>query len=324
MKDPYSWIQGQLEIEITDGRMIAQTVKKVGRKIPRPRTFQDAFSDFTHPQAAAEHYHEIYLKLLNRIPGHYDYLGFMGGATAILVESNKLRRLPEPLMDKLADWYGGPWGDITYLAQVRTTGANSIRNCAEPCGGMAGDFDLQAEMMGECIELGVYNWKGWVRFILPDHLTHCQAKLDSEQQAWWKVVRQDFPCAHEARLEFLNIGRDELDGRKGIISPGHVSEFSLVAWAQLELPDAEDEWLLTDLEVRPGKPNTRESEWVPLNRTTVGITTRGEGKAPIAYIFNRDGGVDESALHVVLEGENRDRALSHLSIPALRALGWLK
>lgn len=184
---------------------------------------------------------------------------------------------------------------------------------------MAGDYDLAAEMMGETVELGVYNNMGWVRFLLPEAQQEHQAKLDEEQRLWWSVVRPGFPQVYEARLEFLDIGRDELDGRKGIISPGHVSEFSLVAWAKLNLPGGD--WRVLDTESRPGREG--EAEWVALRRTIVGITTRGEGKAPIAYVFHPNGGVHESALHVILEGENLNRALSHLSLPALSALGWL-
>ncbi len=318
MHDRFKWVQNLLKVEVTDDRrIVATTLETFGRHSRRPSSLEEAFAELSSD--VAEEQMNLYPLLRDRVPGKYRYYGFMGGAVAMLVESDRLRRLSEPLMAKLADWYGGPWGDLTYLAEVRTTGANSIRNCAEPAGGMAGDFDLAAEMLGESVELGFYSDYGWVGFVLPEAQAAYQNKLDEEQEHWWNVVMPGLRKNHNAMLEFLDIGSDELDGRRGIVSPGHVGEFSLVAWAKLHLPG--HDWRVLDTESRPGREG--EPEWVALNRTIVGITTRGKGKAPIAYVMHPDGGVHESALHVILEGENLDRALSHLSLPALRALGWL-
>lgn len=100
MPDRFKWVQAHLEVEITRGqRIIAKTVGLEGKDTRRPATFEESGADW-----------KTYEKLRDRVPGHYRYRGFMGGAVAMLVESNRLRRLSEPLMQKLTDWYGGPWG----------------------------------------------------------------------------------------------------------------------------------------------------------------------------------------------------------------------
>lgn len=306
----YKWVQARVTGEIfSDGRIFAQTSDYRGMETPRPnRDFADFDADA-----------EVFDRLWRRIPGKFETFGFMGGAVSILVRSSALKRLPTHLMTKLETKYD-PWGEYTYLAEVRNTGAPVIWNVAEPSGGMAEDFNLAAEQIGEAVEMGVYKEDGWLGFLLPEELQAYQGKLDAEQTFWWDIVRPGFHRKYQAPIRFLPYGNDSLDGRKGIIPVGPIGDFQLLSIIKLELPGSG--WLLLDTECRSGKMDLNEPSWVPLNRKIVGITQR-EGKSPMLYEFAPEGGLDHCGLHIALSGEALEYNISHLSLATLKALKWI-
>lgn len=303
----YKWVQTRVTGEIlSDGRIFAQTSDYRGMETSRPR---DNFAD-----SGANT--EVFDRLRLRIPGKFETLGFMGGAVSILVQTSALEWLPDHLVAKLEEKYGKR-GEYIYLAEVRNTGAPVIWNVAEPSGGMAEDFNLAAEQIGEAVEMGVYKEDGWLGFLLPEELQAYQGKLDAEQSLYWNVVCPGFPQTHTAPISFLPYGQDILDNRRGIISAGPVGDFSLLCIAELQLDGTG--WRLRDLECRPGKADLNEPDWVPLNRKIVGITPR-EGKSPMMYEFAPEGGLDHCGLHMALSGEALEYNISHLSLATLKAL----
>lgn len=306
---PYKWIRAKVTGEIdSSGRIVVETTDYCGMDTLRPDRIEETGVD-----------PEVFERIRKRTPGKFETLGFMGGAVSILVEKSSLKLLDRPLLEKLAAKYG-PMGKMMYLAEVRNTAAPVIWNVAEPSGGMAEDFDLSAEQMGEASEMGVYKEDGWLRFILPENMKGYQAKLDAEQNLYWNVLRPGFPCRYEAPISFLSFGQDTLDGRRGIIFPGPVGDFQLLSVAELQLEGTG--WLLRDLECRPGKPGLDEPEWVPLDRKIVGITPR-EGKSPMMYEFAPEGGLDHCGLHMALSCEALEYNVSHLTRATLRTLGWI-
>lgn len=304
------WVQARVTGEIfSDGRIFAQTSDYRGMETPRPnRDFADSGANT-----------EVFDRLRLRIPGKFETFGFMGGAVSILVRTSALEWLPDHLVAKLEEKYGRR-GEYTYLAEVRNTGAPVIWNVAEPSGGMAEDFNLAAEQMGEASEMGVYGYNGWLGFILPEDMRDYQAKLDAEQSLYWNAICPEFSKKCLAPISFLPYGQDMLDDRQGIISAGPVGDFSLLCIAELQLEGTF--WRLRDLECRPGKADLNEPEWVPLNRKIVGITPR-EGKSPMLYEFAPEGGLDHCGLHIALSGEALKYNISHLSIATLKILGWI-
>lgn len=316
---PYKWVQAHVSGRIDyDGRIIAYTSDHVGMDSPRPgENFADSGADLQ----VFERFWR-YQKTGQFVTGPFDTLAYIGGATAIVVKPSTLELLPKPLMEKLSAKYG-PMGELMYLAEVRNTGAPTIWNVAEPSGGMAEDFNLVAEQIGETVELGVYRDNGWLRFLLSPELAEHQDRLDEEQRLWRQVVRPGFPCQYEAPLQFLPVGKDSLDGRSGIIVAGPVGDFSHLAVAELILSG--EGWKVLDTESRPGNPEKGEPEWVALRRKIVGITPR-KGKSPMMYEFAPDGGLDHCGLHIALSGEALENNISHLSGAVLgpRGLNWLK
>lgn len=319
--DTYTWIRGELDITVTDDRrMIAITKCLKGMNTPkRPQSMTDTLAGISD---AERYVHEVYPKLLERVPGRYDYYGYMGGAVAFIVKTANLRLLPdERHMSKLAQKYG-PMDELMMLTMARTTHGESIWNCLEPSGGMAREITLEAEQYGEGSELGVYGpGKGWVRFVLPSHIADCQADLDCEQTRWWHIIRPGFPCAFEAQVRPLDHGQDELDGRKGVLQPGHIGEFNLTSAAMLNLPGYD--WCVCDTEARPGRDD--EPEWVGLDRVIWGITPQALAIRPIvAYQFSRSGGLEYSGLHLPLVYDIIPHVISpNTTLPMLKALGWL-
>jgi len=314
----FKWVQARIAgIIDSEGKITAHTSNFQGMDTPRPRDFDDSgaargvFGRLWHYQETGEF-----------VPGSFVTLGYMGGATAMLVRTSALELLTKPLTEKLKAKYG-PMGDLMYLAEVRNTGAPTIWNVAEPSGGMAEDFNLVAEQMSETVELGVYQEDGWLRFLLPVELAECQNRLDEEQRLWWNVVRPDFPCRYEAQIRFMPIGQDTLDNRPGIIVVGPVGDFTHQAIAFLDLPDSG--WRVLDTENRPGNPEKDEPAWIALNRKIVGVSPRPD-KSPIMYEFAAEGGLDHCGLHLALSGEAIEFNISHLSRAVLgpRGLGWLK
>lgn len=309
-KVPYKWIQAVVHGEIdSNGNIIATIAQKVGMNTPRPRErFEDSGADW-----------ETFDRLRNRIPGEFKTPAYMGGATSILVRTKSLKWLPEDLMAKLRVKYG-PLGESTLIAMVRNTGAPTIWNVAEPSGGMAEDFNLRAEQIGETVEVGVYRRDGWLRFVLEDILSDFQTKIDQEQSLWWAVAKPGLPQKYEAKIRFLPYGLDSLDGQQVFLVAGPVGDLQILSIAQLALPGSG--WLLQDLEARPDLDDKDETIWLSLNRKVVGITPR-EGRSPMLYEFAKEGGLDHCGLHLALSGEALEYNISHLIRPTLKILGWI-
>lgn len=310
---PLQWVQAKVYGRITDdSRIICETGEMKGMNTPRPReNFADSGADL-----------EVFDRLRHRVPGEFKTLAFMGGATSILVPTESLLWFDDPrLMDRLAQKYG-PMTEWTFVAMVRNTGAPTIWNVAEPAGGMAEDFNLQAEQIGETTELGVYKEDGWLMFVLPDSFSQVwQDELRHEQARCWNILNPSMTLQFRAPITFLNYGEDELNGQRGYLVAGPVGDFQILSIAKLDLPGIG--WRLRDLELRPGKVDQGEPDWVALDRKVVGIMKR-EGQSPMMYEFAKEGGLDHCGLHLALSGEVLQYNISHLTIPTLKMLGWLK
>lgn len=303
-----SWVKGHVFGEITsDKRIIARTTNLQVMEGVRPRHISDSWATA-----------EVFERIRQREPGNFETMAFMGGAGAFVIPFSALALLPERLMDKLREKYG-QWGQDAYIALVRNTGAPYVWNAAEPSGGMAENTNLILEQLCEMVEVGVYCDEGWVRFVLPKEMAHCQDRFDREQEFWWGIARPGFsPCA-SATLEILPFGRDEFNSRRGVLAVGPVGDFSFTLVVKLHLKGTG--WKILDTEARPGRSEASEPEWTPLLRQVVAIAPRS-GKSPLVFQMTREGVLDERGLHFVLEGENRDLAISHLSRAVLEALDW--
>lgn len=308
------WMKGECVIQISAaGDIIGNITKYYPQTTPRPKTYEESG---TNPGTD-------YL-INQRIPGMIQTTGWLGGAIAWMLDLNRLSLLDKEVMANLAKKYG-EWDSNAYIALVRTANARHIPCTAEPAGGMVESEDLDAELLGEGTELGIYNSEGWVRFILPNDMSTHQAAFDEEQRKWWDYVRPGFPCRHEARVEFLPVGHDRRNGVAGIWGAGPYGDLSFTRVATVHLEG--EGWQLMDCEARRGDPDKGEREWVALKRQVVAICRR-TGRPPILFPFTRDSDLNENGkfhpcgLPIVLEGENLDNSLSHLSKPVIAALDW--
>ncbi|MBI4143014.1 hypothetical protein HY480_04015 [Candidatus Uhrbacteria bacterium] len=265
---------------------------------------------------------DVFDRIRRRVPGEFRTLGFLGGATAIVVPTDALTWLPEPLMERLRVKYGFErWPEEALVMLTRNTAAPAIQNAAEPAGGMAEDTNLLLEQLKEIVEVGVHDDHGWVEFQLPYELGAHQPVFDVEQRHAWEIVRSRFPVRYVAPLELLPVGRDTFDGRRGVVTAGPVGDFSFLHLARLHLADGADRRLL-DTEARPGNREAGEPEWVALRRTVMVVVPR-EGKSPIGFHFGGDGGLHPCGIHLALSGEAWEYNLTHLGRAAIEAMGWV-
>lgn len=265
---------------------------------------------------------EAFDRIRHRAPGNFTTLGFLGGATAIVVPFRSLAWLEGRLMERLRVKYGfGALPDEALVMLVRNTGAPAIQNAAEPAGGMADTTHLLLEQLEEVVEVGVCREDGWVRFVLPADLRAHQERFDAEQRNVWSFVRPGFPQRYEAPIDILPIGRDTLEGRRGVVTVGPVGDFSFLHLARLSLKG--DGWRLFDTECHPGKPEAGEPEWVALRRIVMVVVPR-PGKSPIGFHFGDDGGLHPCGIHVAVSHEAWGLNLTHLGRAAIEALGWVK
>lgn len=312
-----AWVQGLVTGAIApDGTITATRSELVVREGTRPKSIGEAGAD-----------PEVFDRIRNRTPGEFRTLGFLGGATALLVPFHALTWLSKPLMDRLAKKYGvARWPEEVLVMLIRNTAAPAIQNAAEPAGGMADGTNLLLDQLEEIVEVGVFRNDGWVRFLLPPHelgreLRAYQAVFDAEQRHVWEVVRPGFPCRYEATLEILPIGRDTLDGRCGVVTVGPVGDCSFLHLARLHLEGVGRRIL--DTEARPGNREAGEPEWVALRRIVMVIVPR-PGRSPIGFHFsNREGSLHPCGIHVALSGEAWDLNLTHLGRAAIEALNWI-
>ncbi|MDO8598882.1 MAG: hypothetical protein Q7S02_02135, partial [bacterium] len=253
-----AWMQGLVTGTIaSNGDIIAQIGNLRTVEGSRPTRIEEAGAD---PEA--------FDRIRRRVPGEFRTHGFLGGATAVLVPLRALTWLPEPLMERLLLKYGlDRWPDEVLVMLVRNTAAPAIQNSAEPAGGMAEDAQLLAEQLEEIVEVGVCREDGWARFLLPPELGVYQGRFDGEQRNVWNFVRSGFPQRYEASLDILPIGRDVLEGRRGVVRAGPVGDFSLLHIARLHLTGSG--WRLFDTECRSGNRERGEAEWVALRRTVM-------------------------------------------------------
>lgn len=306
------WVKGRIMGRMVEGKIVATVMERKMMESDRPRTFEESGADL-----------EVYNRLRARSPQTFEFetFGFMGGATAWILPSERLDLLPAELMPRLSKFNRGPLDQQMYAALVRNAGAPTIQFCAEPAGGMPEDpkVSWMFDLLDEGTELGIYREEGWLGFRLPPYLGRYQADLDEKQAGWWQVVRPNLKRIGYADIKFLPIGNDMMDGEKGIICPCLTAgEFSFLIVGTIDLKG--DGWKLCDLECRKvGK------DYQPINRTVVGIFPREE-MSPMMYCFNRGGGLDECGPHFPLSGEVIEYTLSHLSIPLLgpQGLNWLK
>ncbi|MBI4434694.1 hypothetical protein HY635_02665 [Candidatus Uhrbacteria bacterium] len=307
-----AWMQGLVSGTIAPNGDITAAISDL-RTVegPRPTRIEEAGAD-----------PEVFDHIRHRVPGAFRTRGFLGGATAILVPFRALTWLPEPLMERLRVKYGfDRWPDEALVMLVRNTAAPAIQNSAEPAGGMAEDAQLLAEQLEEIVEVGVCREDGWVRFLLPPELSVYLGRFDGEQRKVWDAVRPDFTRQYEAGLDILPIGRDVLEGRRGVVRVGPVGDFSFLHIARLDLQGSG--WRLFDTECRPGNREGGEPEWVALRRIVMVVVPRS-GRNPIGFHFsNREGGLHPCGIHVALSGEALELNLTHLGRAAIEALGWI-
>jgi hypothetical protein len=246
-----------------------------------------------------------------------------GGATAVLAPFGAFQLFAASersrSLERLLVKYNAFGGDVL-LGFVRNTLAPTIWNCAEPCGGMAQSADLLNEQTREIVESGIFTDEGWVGFRATSLATELQDALIEEQAKWWKIVKPRLHINHEVALEHLAIGEDTLDGRKGVISVGHLGDYQLTSFARLNLEPGYG-CRLQDLECHfDGK------KWVALNRTPIMVANRLT-KSPMMLVGNSaDGLLNSSAPHVPISGEAIDLVISFLMKGVLgpRGLNWLK
>ena len=305
-----AWVQGLAVGTIAhNGAITATRSELVVREGSRPSTIEGSGADPVMVD-----------RIRRRVPGDFQTLAFLGGATAILVPFRALTWLPEPLMERLRVKYGfDAWPDEALVMLVRNTAAPAIQNAAEPAGGMAEDTDLLLEQLREIVEVGVYNDHGWASFRLPLELRERQESFDAEQQHAWRIVRSEFPSTHDASLDILPLGTDTLDGRLGIVTVGPVGDFAFLHLARLHLEGTG--WRLLDTEARPGNRERGESKWVALRRTVMVVVPRA-GKSPIGFHFGSDGTLHPCGIHVPFSGEAWEHNLTHNGRAAIKALGW--
>ena len=279
---------------------------------PRPTRIEEVSAD-----------PDVFDRIRRRVPGNFQTFGFLGGATAIVVPFRALVWLSEPLMERLRVKYGFErWSDSALIMFTRNTAAPAIQNAAEPAGGMAEDTNLLVEQLKEIVEVGVYDERGWMRFLLPPELSMHQLSFDMEQERAWEIVRAGFPRGmYNARLELLAVGRDTFNGRRGVVTAGPVGDFSFLHFARLHLDDRISRRFL-DTEARPGNRERGEPEWVALRRTVMVVVPR-VGKSPIGFHFGDDGTMHPCGVHVALSGEAWEYNLTHLGRAAIEALGWV-
>ncbi len=305
-----AWMQGLITGTIaSNGDIIAKIGDLRTVEGPRPTHISEAGAD-----------PEVFDRIRRRVSGEFQTLGFLGGATAILVPFRSLTWLPESLMERLLVKYGlDRWPNEALVMLVRNTAAPVIQNSAEPAGGMAEDAQLLAEQLEEIVEVGVCREDGWARFLLPPELGVHQEHFDLEQRSVWGFVRPEFPSRYEAAIDILPIGRDVLEGRRGVVTVGPVGDFSFLHLARLHLNG--DGWRLFDTECRPGNRERGEPEWVALRRTVAVVVPRA-GKSPILFHFGDDGGLHPCGIHLALSGEAWEYNLTHLGRAAIEALNW--
>lgn len=290
-----------------DGSIHLTIANLVPQETPRPRTIEESGAN-----------PEMIRRINARVPGPIDTLGFIGGAVAQLVPLESMELLAGPLMDKLRQKYGR-FGDVAYLTMVRNTAANAIWNTAEPSGGMAECANLVLDQLKEGCELGVYNDDGWCRLTLPSELAAFQPEFDEEQRFWWNIVNPGFPVGHNGTIEVLPFGHDSRNGQPGIWKCGPVGDISFTIVTKVNLTG--DSFRFLDTESRPGNPAKNEPAWVPLRRKVMAIVPR-DGRNPLMLELDPEGRLHSGGLHVVIEGENRQYVISHLSEVVIDALGW--
>ncbi|MBI3115685.1 MAG: hypothetical protein HYZ09_04330 [Candidatus Kerfeldbacteria bacterium] len=304
------WVQARVQGHVTeDGRVevaLSDLTLKEGKK---PSSFEEAG---TNP--------EMSRRINERIPGPIDTLGFIGGAVAWLLPFDQLALLDEWLMAKLEQKYG-PWEHAqTYLMQVRNTGAPGIWNCAEPTGGMPENQELIEEQLLESLELGLYRkgYRGEFTFTrVPGDIMD---RIYGEQHRLWELVRPSLKKVDMILVDLPKRGRDLWNRKPGVIACGPVGDITFVRYAFPRLTGSG--WRVCDLETRPGNRAAGEAAEVPLRRQCHILVKREQG-APLVLPFTKDGGLDDFGLPFILDGENVQHAISHLSRAVLRDLGWL-
>lgn len=345
------WAKGLVSGEVTaDGRIIAQTRGLQVMENAKPPDPAAAIAEGLDVQACQG--------VNARLPGIFKFTAHFGGATAMLVPWSALTLLDERRMARLLGKYYGymPEAERRFpewvaVMHVRNTGAPARQNDAEPSGGMAEITDLLADQVEEMVEMGVYRDDGWVRFRLPAELASHQETFIREQEYVWHILKPDFPHYYGANLELLSVGRDQFNSRAGILAAGPVGDFSFTVVTKLHLRGTG--WKFVDLETmqvarqRPDDPWGEDRKTVPMRRHMVVIAPRlgggiteiemrrssgarevpvGQfpGRSPVVFQLNADGALDDFGHHFVLDGENRELAVTHIGRAVLEALGWLQ
>ncbi|MDO8581265.1 MAG: hypothetical protein Q7S16_00110 [bacterium] len=309
-----AWVRGIVTGRINDdGRIIAETRAlevMQGLKPGTPKEAQDAGMDLAAGRQIQE-----------RKPGPFSFMGYFGGATAMVVPFVALTLLDERRMRRLYEKYFGPlkegekpcFPEDVAIMHVRNTGAPARQNDAEPSGGMAETTDLLVEQVGEMVEMGVLRSDHqWTRFLLPSEVAMHQEAFNHKQFEAWNLFSQALWVRGEsAQLELLRVGRDQFNGQSGIVTAGPVGDVAVTYVAKVHLNGTG--WKFLDLETHNGNP---------MRRKMVAIVPRPY-RSPLVLQLDENGGLDDFGHHFVLCGENVDLCVTHIGKAVLQALGWL-
>ncbi len=295
-----SWVQVDVVGVITNtGSIIASVSSHRVMTTSRPASIVEAGADL-----------EVMRMIKERRPGTFRTMGFLGGAIAFVVRRDAIGWPRGHLADRLREKYG-EFGERVLMLIVRNLEAPGLWLAADLAGGTAETHDLMATLAGEAVELCASNRHGWARFVLGGDLAPHQDAFDAEQRDVMAVRFPELPRTLTAGLIPLDVGRDRLDGRRGIIYTGECGEFELAKVMLLDLPQGT--WHFHDGELHRGKP---------LRRQIVAVAERPE-RTPIVFPLGPDGRFNDRAQPFALYGENLGLVAGPGTTNVLQALGWL-
>lgn len=256
------WILSEVEGEIDgSGAIDARTLWSEPQDTPRPRG-EEQIAKLIGPDRDSIH------RVNKRTPGKFRTKVRWGRGIAWVVSLFDLDWIDHDILLKVIDKYG-EWDNFAFCGPWRDYGAPQTFGCADTCNDVATYCDPRLVCALAGLEIGAYRkGDGWARYVLPGDMSQYQRLLDERQTHWWSLLEPGLPQKYEAAVEFLQRGRDTLDGQRVNLT-GEEQSGSLedVRVARLALPT--DGFMLRDIEHSTGKPEKGEPALVPLNRKLV-------------------------------------------------------
>ncbi len=304
------WLKGRLRVDITPQRDITATADEL-EILPFPKPNVD--QDYGQNPAAID-------AIRQRIPAHIETIAHFGGATAVLVPAQSVALLSEGEMRNWSTKFGG-FGPEWMAVLARNAKPRVWTSALSLAGGMFESPSFLWELLEEMLELGIFNDEGWLRYLLPDLIKELQAKFDEAQDFWWNVVWPEFPCVGTAQIEPTGLGRDSLNGIKGVFTIGDgLGDAAITQIVFVNLPGTG--WRFLDTECTLGKVGDNQHVWIPMSRRPWLIAPR-DGRAPVALPLDSDGNLDGLGVPFVIDGENVTTVITDVTRGALEALKWL-